>query len=89
VNSIRYDVPTVAGQNVLIGFHAAPDRPRGDVSGPENAIVGSYLRTLGLGHTAIVGMTKALPWKTTWLEPNHATELGVSPGRSVGHDERP
>ena len=67
---------TVGGNNVRIGFHGAASG--GKVSGPGNALIGSYLTRLGLGSAAIVGMTKALPKELTWLEPNHAKEWGVT-----------
>ncbi len=70
-------VPRTVGDYPQIGFHAAYDPTTRQESGVGNAVVGAYLRDLGLSYKAIVFMTRKGPTSVEWLTPDLAKELGV------------
>src|SRR5262249_41149585 len=51
--------PRNVGDNSLIGFHAVYDLTTRRETGQGNAVVGAYLRDLGVGYNAIAFMTRA------------------------------
>ena len=59
-------VPRTVGDTPQIGFHAAYDRTSGREVGSTNAVVGVYLRDLGVGYKAIVFMTSTCRILATW-----------------------
>jgi hypothetical protein len=71
-------VPRTVGDTPQIGFHAAYDRTSGREVGSSNAVVGAYLRDLGVGYKAIVFMTRKGPTSVEWLTPDLAMHLGVT-----------
>jgi hypothetical protein len=62
-----------------IGFHAVyVEAPGGtEISPSGNAIVGSYLSTLGLPEAAILNLTSAAPNDMHWLTPTEALRFGI------------
>jgi hypothetical protein len=66
------------GDTPQIGFHAIHDTRTQRESGIGNALVGAYLRDLGIDYKAIVFMTRAGPTSVEWLTPDVAKELGVA-----------
>src|SRR5262249_30923975 len=66
------------GDTPQIGFHAAYDADTGRESGAANAVVGAYLRDLGLSYKAIHLMTHKGPTDLEWLTPDLAKEVGVA-----------
>jgi TonB family protein len=70
--------PRNVGDNSLIGFHAIFDSKTRRETGTGNAIVGAYLRDLGLGYDAIAFMTRAGPTSVEWLTPDRAKEFRVA-----------
>ena len=71
-------VPRTVGDTPQIGFHAAYDPTTRRPTGAGNAVVGAYLRDLGVGYKAIVFMTRKGPTSVEWLTPDLAKELGVA-----------
>ena len=71
-------VPRMVGDTPQIGFHAVYDPTTRRETGPGNAVVGAYLRDLGIGYKAIVVMTRKGPTAVEWLSPDLAKELGVA-----------
>jgi hypothetical protein len=65
--------------NSWIGFHSASDISTGKpvVSGPANALVGSYLNQLGLGAEAIFFISAASPESIQWLTAVDANRYGI------------
>jgi len=63
----------------LIGFHAASvvDKSGATESGLGNAIVGSYLTTLGLPLSAVIYIAKSPPDEITWLNVSDAKQVGI------------
>jgi hypothetical protein len=61
--------------NAGIGFHAAHDS--NGTSGVGNAVIGAYLRDLGMSLAVIVFATSAPPDSVTWLTEGKAKELGL------------
>ena len=72
--------PRNVGDNSLIGFHAVYNLTSLLETGQGNAVVGAYLRDLGVGYNAIAFMTRAGPTSMEWLTPDWAKELGVAWG---------
>jgi hypothetical protein len=70
--------PRTVGDTPQIGFHAAYDEDSGRETGASNAVVGAYLRDLGVGYKAIVFMTRKGPTSLEWLTPNLAKDLGIA-----------
>jgi TonB family protein len=70
--------PRNVGDNSLIGFHAVFDPKTRQETGVANAVVGAYLRDLGLGYDAIAFMTRAGPTSVEWLTPDRAKEFRVA-----------
>ena len=66
------------GDTSLIGFHAVYHRTTRQETGSANAVVGAYLRDLGLGYDAIAFMTRAGPTSVEWLTPDRAKELRIA-----------
>jgi len=62
--------PRMVGDNPYIGFHAVFDPKTRHETGTGNAVVGAYLRDLGLGYDAIAFMTRAGPTSVEWLTPD-------------------
>jgi hypothetical protein len=62
-----------------IGFHAVyVEAPGGaEISSSGNAIVGSYLNTLGLPERAIARLTSPAPDDMHWLTPSEALRFGI------------
>ena len=71
-------VPRTVGDTPQIGFHAAYDPTTRQETGVGNAVVGAYLRDLGVGYKAIAFMTRKGPTSVEWLTPDLAKELGVA-----------
>jgi uncharacterized protein len=70
--------PRTVGDTPQIGFHAAFDPTTRRETGQGNAVVGAYLRDLGIGYKAIVFMTGKGPTSVEWLTPDRAKELAVA-----------
>jgi TonB family protein len=70
--------PRMVGDNPHIGFHAIFDPKTRQETGTGNAVVGAYLRDLGLGYDAIAFMTRAGPTSVEWLTPDRAKEFRVA-----------
>ena len=70
--------PRTVGDTPQIGFHAVYDPTTRQETGAGNAVVGAYLRDLGVGYKAIVFMTRKGPTSVEWLTPDLAKELGVA-----------
>jgi predicted metalloprotease len=70
--------PRTVGDTPQIGFHAAYDPTTRRETGHGNAVVGAYLRDLGMGYKAIVFITRKGPTSLEWLTPDLANEMGVS-----------
>src|SRR5262249_6723231 len=71
-------VPRTVGNTPQIGFHAIYDPTTRRETGSGNAVVGAYLRALGVGYKAIVFMTGKGPTTVEWLTPDRAKEHGVA-----------
>src|SRR5262245_44681909 len=71
-------VPRTVGNTPQIGFHAIYDPTTRQPTGAGNAVVGAYLRDLGVGYKAIVFMTRKGPTGVEWLTPDLTKELGVA-----------
>jgi hypothetical protein len=73
-------VKHVMSSTARVGFHAAYIDESGvkAVTSSGNALVGSYLNTLGLPDKAILYLTAAAPDSVLWLTPTKATEMGIS-----------
>jgi hypothetical protein len=71
-------VPRTVGDTPQIGFHAIYDPTTRRESGAANAVVGAYLRDLGVGYKAINFMTRKGPTNVEWLTPDLAKEFGVA-----------
>jgi hypothetical protein len=63
----------------LIGFHAASITEHGKTTetGMGNALVGAYLRELGLSYDAIARLTVASPDDMSWLSISDVRALGI------------
>ncbi len=61
-----------------VGFHAAYSRTSGEITSSGNAVVGSYLNSLGLTDNAIYFLTAAAPTGMLWLTPAQAEKLGIN-----------
>lgn len=63
-----------------VGFHSAYVMENGKplVSGSANALVGAYLRDLGLGDNAIFYVTAAQPESMKWLSQRDAASIGLN-----------
>jgi hypothetical protein len=72
--------PRTVGDAPRIGFHAIYNPTTGQPTGDGNAIVGAYLRDLGIGYKAIAVMTRKGPASVEWLTPELAKELAVAWG---------
>jgi hypothetical protein len=70
--------PRSMSSKASIGFHAAYNRDSGQVTSSGNAVVGSYLNSLGLSDKAIYYLTSAPPAGMLWLAPQEAEKLGIS-----------
>jgi uncharacterized protein len=70
--------PRMVGDNPYIGFHAIFNPKTRQETGTGNAVVGAYLRDLGLGYDAIAFMTRAGPTSVEWLTPDRAKEFRVA-----------
>jgi hypothetical protein len=68
----------LVGNAPHIGFHAVYNRTTRQETGVGNALVGAYLRDLGLSHKAIAFMTRKGVASLEWLTPEAARDLGVS-----------
>ena len=68
--------PRGAATTARIGFHAAYDK-EGNERGMPNALVGGYLRDLGMSWDAIGHLTKASPKEMAWLSFEEAKRLGI------------
>jgi hypothetical protein len=71
-------VSRIVGDTPQIGFHATYDPKTRRESGVGNALVGAYLRDLGLGYRAISFMTRKDPMSLEWLTPDLAKDLGIT-----------
>jgi hypothetical protein len=81
-----------AGSGARIGFHAAYRVAEGwlgwfgrclmrcdpQISSGGNALVGAYLRDLGLGFNAIRYLTETPPDQIEWLTPEKARKYGIA-----------
>jgi sulfatase modifying factor 1 len=66
------------GDAPQIGFHAIYDPSTRRETGTGNAVVGAYLRDLGIDSKGIVFMTRAGPTSVEWLTPDLAKQHGVA-----------
>jgi predicted metalloprotease len=71
-------IPRTVGNTPQIGFHAAFDPTTRRETGQGNAVIGAYLRDLGIGYKAIVFMTRKGPTSVEWLTPDLSKELAVA-----------
>lgn len=71
--------PKLMETDAKIGFHAVYVVVDGKrvVSAPANALVGSYMTTIGMTPLAIVFATEASPDKANWLTPERAKQIGI------------
>jgi uncharacterized protein len=60
-----------------IGFHAAFNAESGQESGVGNALVGAYLRGIGLPYKAVAYIATAPPNSMTWLSLADAKQYGI------------
>lgn len=65
------------GPTAKIGFHAAYDRDSRQASGQLNALLGAYLKKLGLSYNAIAWATEKGADDAAWLTPDMARQLGI------------
>jgi hypothetical protein len=67
------------GLDSHIGFHAAYLDQQGETteSAPANALIGGYLKMMGLSDEALVYITKAGPKSMTWLTLQDAKQKGI------------
>lgn len=65
--------------SALVGFHAAYSTKNGVIeeSAVGNALVGAYLRDIGLDLDAIIFATQAAPEEISWLTPRAAQLYGI------------
>jgi len=72
-------IPRKMSAAAKIGFHAVYKDIAGtaEVSSSGNAIVGSYLHSLGLSEAAIFAITSAAPDKMEWLSPAEFSKIGI------------
>ena len=72
--------PRQMSANARIGFHAVYMNTSGatEVSSSGNAIVGSYLNSLGLPEAAIFEITSASPNEIQWITPTQFAKLGIN-----------
>lgn len=59
-----------------IGFHSASDGS-GAITGPGNALVGTYLNKIGLSYKAVAYITSSAPKHMSWLTFDRARDLGI------------
>jgi hypothetical protein len=71
-------LPRTVSDAPQIGFHATYDTKTRKESGAGNALVGAYLRDLGMSFKAISFMTIKGPSAVNWLTPDVATDLGIA-----------
>lgn len=71
--------PRQMSSSARIGFHAVYMDASGarEVSSSGNAIVGSYLNSLGLPEAAVFELTSAAPDSVQWLKPTEAAKFGI------------
>ncbi len=69
----------IMGTAAKVGFHAAYTDSFGmkSINSSGNALVGSYLNSLGISDTAIFYFTAAAPEKVLWLTPADFAKLGI------------
>jgi hypothetical protein len=67
----------VVAPKAHIGFHAAYNGTTNEEKGNLNAVVGSYLRDLGMSVGAIWYMTSAAPDEMKWLSKEDADKFGI------------
>ena len=65
------------GAAANIGFHGVYAAKTGNPTAIGNALVGAYLRDLGLSYDSIMWMVKAPAAKMDWLTSAKAEELGI------------
>jgi hypothetical protein len=65
------------GAGARIGFHAAFDARSKQESGAANALVGAFLKEIGLDYPAVFYITQAPPQSMTWLSMEDAARLGI------------
>jgi hypothetical protein len=65
------------GDNGRIGFHAAYNGKTMQVSGPGNALIGAYLKELGLSDSAIIYITQRDPSEIQWLTVEDTGKFGL------------
>jgi hypothetical protein len=72
-------VPRQMASTARVGFHAAYYDLSGvkEISASGNAIVGSYLNTLGLPERAVLSLTSAPPTSVRWFSPAQVRGTGV------------
>lgn len=72
--------PRMLERGAKLGFHAAYILENGKplVTGSGNALVGAYLRDLGLSDAAIFFATDARPESMRWLSESDVSRLGMS-----------
>lgn len=71
--------PRQLDRDARVGFHGVYVIEDGKpvVSGPANAVMGSYLTSLGLSTQAIFFVTEAKPEGMNWLTARKAAEIGI------------
>jgi len=71
--------PRNMSSSARIGFHAVYVNASGvpEISSSGNAVVGSYLNSLGLPEAAVLKLTSAAPNDMQWLTPTEAVQFGI------------
>jgi hypothetical protein len=69
--------PSMAARGSFIGFHAAYFTETGQPTPGGNAMVGAYLRDLGLGFDAINYLTQTSPNQMEWLTEEKAIKYNI------------
>jgi hypothetical protein len=71
-------LPRMVGDTPRIGFHATYDEKTRRETGVGNAIVGAYLRDVGMSYKAITFMSIKGPSSVNWLTPDSAKDFGIN-----------
>src|SRR5262245_31507587 len=87
-------VSRIVGDTPQIGFHASYDARTRRETGVGNALLGAYLRDLGLSYKAISFVTRKGPMSLEWLSPDLAKDLGITwttlhPPRTINIPRQP
>lgn len=70
-------IPRFLTDESQVGFHSAYGED-GSTNGPANALIGAYLREMGLSYEAVYFLTESPPEQITWLHPSDAKRVGIA-----------